>query len=175
MEPRSSIPLYAIAFTTLVACLLALINIGSSVVFNDVISLTISGLYASYLICIVLLLWRRYTGFIETSPHETTDLSRGIEHMRLVWGPFHLPGVLGILVNLVACVYVVIILFFSFFPPTTPVTPSTMNYSSLVFGSVILFSIVYYVVYARRHYKGPFVEVALGVQTGLKDADVIVK
>ena len=157
------------------ACLLALINIGSSVVFNDVISLTISGLYASYLICLVLLLWRRYTGFIETSPHQTTDLSRGINNMRLIWGPFHLPGIWGLMVNSIACIYVVIILFFSFFPPTTPVTPATMNYSCLVFGAVILFSIVYYLLYAKRHYKGPFVEVVVGVQTGLKGADFIVK
>ena len=159
----------------MVACLLALINIGSSVVFNDVISLTVSGLYASYLICLVLLLWRRYTGLIETSAHDTTDLSHGIDDMRLVWGPFHVPGIWGIFVNGIACVYVVIILFFSFFPPETPVTPATMNYSVLVFGTVILFSIVYYFLYAKKHYKGPFVEVVASVQNGLKDAEVAVQ
>ena len=50
-----------------------------------------------------------------------------------------------------------------------------MNYSCLVFGSVIIFSIVYYIVYAKRHYKGPFVEVVASVQVGLKNADVIDK
>ena len=157
------------------ACLLALINIGSSVAFNDVISLTISGLYASYLICLVLLFWRRYTGFIEYSPHEVTDLSHGVDNMRLVWGPFHVPGIWGLFVNGIACIYVIIILFFSFFPPATPVTPATMNYSVLVFGSVIIFSIVYYYLYAKKHYRGPFVEVVQGVQNGLKNTEVVMQ
>ncbi|KAL8716326.1 MAG: hypothetical protein Q9220_000231 [cf. Caloplaca sp. 1 TL-2023] len=152
----STVPLNAIALSTLVACLLALINIGSSVAFNDVISLTISGLYSSYLICLTLLLWRRSTNFIKSSAHESTDLSDGIDNMRLIWGPFHLPGVWGIINNGVAWVFTVITLFFSFFPPATPVTPATMNYNALVFGSVVLFSIIYYSVYAKDHFRGPF-------------------
>ena len=157
------------------ACVLALINIGSSVAFNDVISLTISGLYASYLICLGLLFWRRYTGFIEYSPDEVTDLSHGVDKMRLVWGPFHVPGIWGLFVNGIACIYVIIILFFSFFPPATPVTPATMNYSVLVFGTVIIFSIVYYYLYAKKHYRGPFVEVVAGVQNGLKNTEVVMQ
>ena len=33
-----------------------------------------------------------------------------------------------------------------------------MNYSSLILGAVVLFSIVYYYVRGRREYKGPVVE-----------------
>lgn len=36
-----------------------------------------------------------------------------------------------------------------------------MNYSVLIFGAVILFSIVYYLIVAHRTYVGPLVEVEL--------------
>ena len=34
-----------------------------------------------------------------------------------------------------------------------------MNYSVLVTGFVVLFSVVYYLLYARKVYKGPLVEI----------------
>ena len=75
------------------------------------------------------------------------------------WGRFRLPGFLGIFVNVVACVFMIIIIFFSFWPPATPTTAVSMNYSVLVFGAVILFSIAYYVMIAHKTYVGPLVEV----------------
>jgi choline transport protein len=77
----------------------------------------------------------------------------------LEWGPWRIPGVWGIMNNAFACVYLTFILFFSFWPPATPVVPSTMNYSSLVTGTVVLFSVVYYFVWAKKDYKGPIVEI----------------
>ena len=149
----TSLPLNAVFLTTIITCLLELINIGSSVAFNNVISLTISGLYSSYLICCALLLWRRCTGFVGNS---SQDVPR---QMRLQWGPFRLPAFVGIAINVVACVYMVIVIFFSFWPSVTPTTAASMNYSVLVFGAVILFSIAYYLAVAHRTYIGPLVEV----------------
>ena len=37
-----------------------------------------------------------------------------------------------------------------------------MNFSVLMTGSVVLFSVVYYWVWARRVYRGPVVEIGLG-------------
>ncbi|KAL8802942.1 MAG: hypothetical protein Q9182_003492 [Xanthomendoza sp. 2 TL-2023] len=169
VEPRSSIPLVSILTTVTISCLLALINIGSSIAFNDVISLTINGLYTSYLLACSLLLYRRLTNSIALpNPYESTPkiVTEGNNNnvtghgvINLTWGPFHVPGGFGVAVNAIGCVYMVIIIFFSFWPPTTPVTPATMNYSVLVTGSVILFSVVYYLVYARRIYKGPLMEI----------------
>ncbi len=150
---RTSLPLYTIFLTTIVTCLLALINIGSSVAFNDVISLTVSSLYSSYLICCALLLWRRCTSGIGESSRDVAAKTS------LYWGPFRVPGVFGIIVNVVACIFMVIIIFFSFWPPATPTTAVSMNYSVLVFGAVILFSIAYYLTVAHRTYVGPLVEV----------------
>ena len=150
---RTLLPLYAIFLTTLITCLLALINIGSSVAFNDVISLTVSGLYSSYLICCALLLWRRCTGAIGGSSRNAAG------KLGLRWGPFRVPGLWGIANNVVACLFMVLIIFFSFWPPVTPSTAVSMNYSVLVFGAAILFSIAYYFTVAHKTYVGPLIEV----------------
>ena len=129
-----------------------MISIGSSVAFNNVISLTISGLYSSYLICCVLLLWRRCTGGVGGTSRDP------VGKLGMQWGPFRVPGLLGIAINVVACVFMIVIIFFSFWPPATPTTAESMNYSVLVFGAVVLFSLAYYVTIAHKTYVGPLVE-----------------
>ena len=81
------------------------------------------------------------------------------EANQLIWGPFHLPGIFGIAVNAFSVVFGIIIFFFSFWPVATPVTAPHMNFSVLMTGSVVLFAIVYYVLVAKKTYKGPIVEV----------------
>ncbi|KAL8866154.1 MAG: hypothetical protein Q9174_006465 [Haloplaca sp. 1 TL-2023] len=167
VEPRSSIPLISILVTVTISCLLAFINIGSDTAFNAVISLTISGLYSSYLLAAGLLLYRRCTSSI--SIPTTYEASRKILTegetvsdqgvINLTWGPFRLPGLLGIVVNVLGCLYMLVIVFFSFWPATRVVDAATMNYSIPVTGFWILFSVIYYFAYARRVYKGPLVEI----------------
>lgn len=156
VQSKTAIPLLAVVITSLVACLIGLINIGSSAAFNDVISLGISSLYASYIITESLLLWRRCTGAIRKATDVANDTG---EANQLVWGPFCLPGIFGILVNAFAVGFAIIIFFFSFWPVTTPVTAARMNFSVLMTGSVVLFAVLYYVVWARKTYEGPIVEV----------------
>ncbi|KAJ5921569.1 choline transport protein [Penicillium verhagenii] len=45
----TAVPVYYVLLTTVVVCLLAIINIGSSVAFNDLVAMSISGLYMSYM------------------------------------------------------------------------------------------------------------------------------
>ena len=61
---RTKVPNYAVFTVAAIAALLVLIYIGSDVAFNDVISLTITGFYGSYLVPCVLLLWHRLKGNI---------------------------------------------------------------------------------------------------------------
>jgi len=158
----TSIPIYAVIIASSVACIIGLINLGSSAAFNDVISLSVSSLYASYIITEGFLLYRRVTGGINPRNAINNTSKPG----QLVWGPFHLPGIFGILVNLFAVCFGVIIFVFSFFPVATPVEAVTMNFSVLMTGSVIMFAIFYYIVWARKVYKGPIVEInALGSET----------
>lgn len=147
--------------TTVISCLLALINIGSATAFNDIISLSVSGLYTSYLICASLLLYRRLTGgFISTSNPESPSASElaNTAGAPLIWGPWHIPGVFGVVNNTFACMYLSVILFFCFWPPVTPVVAASMNYTVLVTGGVLLFSLFYYVFWARHEWQGPVIE-----------------
>jgi amino acid transporter len=77
---------------------------------------------------------------------------------KLNWGPWYMGPVFGPIVNAVGLVYIVIALFFSFFPSSATVTPVTMNWSCVLFGGTVLFSIVYYIVYGRHAYKWPVVD-----------------
>ena len=174
VEPRTHIPMVAIGVLTSIPAVLALIYIGSSSVFEDVVSLSTSGLYASYFITCSLLFWRRVTGQIKpyssrdeegTSasafPTRVSAESPGedvVVQPPLVWGPWRVPGMLGTLNNAYACVYILFVLFWSFWPPSTPPTPSSMNYSVLMTGAVIIFSIVYYYIWGRHQYMGPLIE-----------------
>lgn len=44
---------------------------------------------------------------------------------------------------------------FVFFPLTPVVTPETMNWSILMFGSTMLFAVVYYMLVGKKTYKSP--------------------
>ena len=135
--------------------LIGLINLGSAAAFNDVISLTVSALFASYIFTESLLLWRRLTGAIRfrgDGDHDSTEVNQ------LFWGPFHLPGIFGIIVNIFAVIFALIIFFFSFWPVTSTVKPKNMNFSSLMTGTVAIVAIFYYVIWARHTYQGPLTE-----------------
>ncbi|KAI0893406.1 putative GABA permease [Annulohypoxylon nitens] len=96
LERRTSIPMYTIAFTTSVSVLLSLILLGSSVAFSNIVNLSIAGLYSSFLISCILLLWRRIQkqGIKPYDPH----ISR-VGPGNLHWGPWRVPGTLSILKN----------------------------------------------------------------------------
>ena len=150
----------AVGTTTTISALLALIGIGSSLAFNDIISISVVGLYASYLVATVLFLWRRVTGAIRPASesfNESTVVNA--PNSTLTWGPFKMPRIIGALVNCVAIIYMTIIFLFAFWPPALPVGPATMNYACLVFGATVLVSIAWYMVHARKVYKGPVVEI----------------
>lgn len=159
VDPRTAIPMYAVAVATVVGCLLALIVIGSETVFNDVISLSVSSLYTSYLLCACLLLYRRCTGGILSETSEASHAVRNTAGAQLVWGPFHVPGIWGVFVNSFAVVYLVVGVFFSLWPPDRFVTSSSMNFSVVGTGGVVLLSTLYFIFVAKRKYTGPVVEV----------------
>ena len=140
------------------AALLGLINIGSSVAFSDTLSLLLESLYTSYLLACVLFLYRRIKGQIG-NPTDYPSQNVAVKDARFQeWGPWHVPGVWGILNNAFACVYLTIICFFSFWPSSIEVTAANMNYSVLVTGSVAVVSLLYYLIWGKRTYQGPVVE-----------------
>ena len=65
--------------------LLSLIILGSSVAFNDIVLLSVVGLYSSYLLVCSLLLWRRLQGSIKPFDESTVFIGPG----KLHWGTLH--------------------------------------------------------------------------------------
>lgn len=135
----SALPLRSVFFCATITALIGLINIGSSAAFNAIVSITIAGLFISYLIAILLMIRKRIL-------HE---------HVRM--GPWTL-GRWGLPLNIIAACFLIISTVFSFFPPAVPVTLVTMNWSCVVFGGVVIIGLVYYGVSGRHRYNGPIIE-----------------
>ncbi|PQE06790.1 Amino acid polyamine transporter I protein [Rutstroemia sp. NJR-2017a BBW] len=159
VDRRTSIPLISIGLTTVISCLLALIILGSSVAFNDVLSLTVSSLFTSYLIGNGLLLYRRVTGSIDPYDPNSEALTNVANTERLSWGRWKLQEPFGTIVNAFGCAFMLVILFFSFWPTVVNPNAQLMNFSSLMMGSVVIFSVLYYLVWARKVYTGPVIEI----------------
>ena len=121
---------------TIIAMFLGLVNIGSSTAFNAMTTLALIGYYSSYLLSVTLLVIRRF----------------GKKH--IPFGPFKL-GRFGLLINMLSIFYSVLIIVFMVFPPYQPVTVENMNYSSVIFGAVLLLSLILWFIYGRVEYKGP--------------------
>ena len=135
----SALPLRSVGFCAITTGLICLINIGSSVAFNAIVSITIAGLFISYMLPIILLIIKR------------------LKHEPVRMGPWTL-GRAGLPINIIAVCFLTISVFFSFWPPVTPFTPSTMNWSCVVFGGVVIAGLIWYAVYGRKAYNGPIIE-----------------
>lgn len=136
IHPRSKVPVNSILTTTTFTTLLSLINIGSTAAFNAVASLTIASLFMSYLIPIICFCMRRFRN--EPMPPARWSL-----------------GKLGLPVNIFSILYLMFAVIFTFFPTTAEVTLVDMNWSILVFGVVLIFAIVQYLIHGKSVYEGP--------------------
>ncbi|PYI36275.1 GABA transporter [Aspergillus indologenus CBS 114.80] len=155
-----AVPQWSILVVTVAAVLLALIILGSAAVLNDVVSLCVSALYTSYLISATLLIWKRCTGGIRDPAVTAVDsMLVNTAGAPLAWGPFHIPGVLGILVNAFTIAYLTVGVFFSFWPTVANPTASTMNWAVVGTAGTSLLSTGYYVLWGGKEYTGPVVEI----------------
>lgn len=71
-------------------------------------------------------------------------------------GPFFLGnGFLGKAVNYTTIVWTLFECIILAIPATQPYTAATFNYSWVIALGILLFSLIWYAAYARKHYKGP--------------------
>lgn len=119
-----------------ITCLVSLINIGSDTALNAIVSLCVVSLLTSYYITIGCLVWRRLWG--EPLPPRRWSL-----------------GKYGLAINISALIGLTPIYFFAFWPQTTPVEPSTMNWAVLMYGGIVIWSMVYYFIWGKHSYIGP--------------------
>ena len=141
IDTRTRLPSWAIAVTVVISLLLALINIGSSEAFLAFISLLVAAYFSSFLLAAGVMLYRRLT----------------MPDSSFIWGPFRL-GRAGVPITIVAMLYTVFGIFFSFWPPNITVTAANLNYSPVIFGSALIFSLGFWVLHGRKVYTGPVME-----------------
>lgn len=138
VKPNREVPVNSIILTCTITCLLALINIGSDVAFNAIISLQLVALMASYCISIGCVLYRR-VAHPELLPHARWSLGR--------W---------GVLVNSIGLAYALFTFFWSFWPNTVIANfTDDFNWASVIFAGVSVFSLLMFVFSARKVYTGP--------------------
>ncbi|KAL8819984.1 MAG: hypothetical protein Q9223_001689 [Gallowayella weberi] len=138
VKPGWAIPLNAILVCFFVTCILSLINIGSTVAFNAIVSLGTAALFSSYAISISCLLLKRWRG-------------EALRQRRWSLGQWGAP------VNIAALAFLSLFYFFSFWPLFTPTEAKTMNWSVAIYGAVVIFAIVYYYTHGKYVYDGPVV------------------
>ena len=153
----TSLPIRSILVTIYILYLLSLIIFRLLTAFNDLVLLLVFSLNSLYLVIISLLLYRRYTRVI--LPRSSSVKSYPVVDLTLRQGPQYIPGPQGIANNVFTYTYLTVIIFFSFQPIERPVIVENMNYVVLVIGVVIIVSLIYYLVRAKRVYIGPVIEV----------------
>jgi choline transport protein len=140
VDPKLQVPVPAIVAVTIVQMLLGLLYLGNSTAFNAVLSMAILGMYASYILPIVYML---FCGRRKLHKDQ--------------FGPFSMGLVVGPVVNLVAVAWLIVAMIFSMFPSVEPVTPQNMNYAVVVMGGWLTLGTVYFFLFGRKKYVGPII------------------
>ena len=120
--------------------MLSLINIGSTVAFNALLSLSTVALMATYILSIGCVFLKRILG--QPLPMARWSLGR-----------------LGLPINVAALVYTVWGFFWSFWPNSYNVTALNFNWACVLFVGLMAISVLVYVVSARKVYEGPVAKV----------------
>ncbi|KAK4982738.1 hypothetical protein LTR50_007606 [Elasticomyces elasticus] len=140
VHPRWQIPVNSILFTCAFTMAISLINIGSSVAFNAILSLSTVALMATYVISIGCVTLKRYRR--EALPPARWSLGR-----------------MGMPVNCVALAYACWSFFWSFWPNQAHVTATNFNWACVLFVGLMGIAGALYAFHARHVYEGPVVKV----------------
>ena len=137
VHPRFRIPLNALLLVTTLTTLLMLINIASTVALYAVVSVTMIGIFMSYLISILFFLLAKLRG--DSIPY----------------GPFRLGKWTGYAANVVAIVYCIFLSVWLPFPPFLPVTAANMNYAGPLAGAILLWALFDWFVWGHKRFVVP--------------------
>lgn len=135
ISPARGMPFNATIACAILNTILGCIYLGSKTAFNALVGSFVILTTASYTAAIL--------------PNLLTG------RKNIVFGPFHMKGWLGFLMNAIACTYMVVFLVVFSFPYFLPASAQTMNYSSLIFGGLTIFVTGWYFLGGRKGYTGP--------------------
>lgn len=136
VPPGWDLPLRAVLFTVMVSTLLSLINIGSTIAYNNITSLGVNALLSSYIVSISSVSLKRW----RKEPLLPRRFSLGRA---------------GFAINVFSVLFLILVYIFCFFPPVPNPALEEMNWSILIYGVVVLFSLLYYFLKGRHVYVGP--------------------
>ncbi|EOA83172.1 hypothetical protein ACJQWK_00061 [Exserohilum turcicum] len=139
VNPKLQVPANSVTVTCIITIALSLINIGSDVAFNAIISLNVVALMITYMFSIGAVLYRR------------------IKHPELLPACRWSLGKWGVPINLGGVLYSTHALFWCFWPETTSAAPQDFNWAVVMFGGVAVLCLIDYVIRGRKQYKGPVV------------------
>lgn len=131
-----NLPVNSIVVTFFTSVLLSLINTGSAAALNSITSLATSSLLSSYICCIGCITWRRL-------------MKRPLPASKFSLGRY------GLAINIVSEIFLIIIFILAFFPAVPRPSAVDMNWSILIYGATVAFSLVYHLFYGRHKYVGP--------------------
>ncbi|KAE8167101.1 amino acid/polyamine transporter I [Aspergillus tamarii] len=143
VTPGWHIPLNSVMVSLAVTILLSLINIGSSVALQAIVSLTITSLMSAYILSIGCVVLKRIRG--EPLPPRRWSL-----------------GSFGMAINVASLLFLFPIFVFSFFPLTASVDSKTMNWSVAMYVGVLGSASVYYLVRGKHQFIAPVALVKRG-------------
>lgn len=133
VDSRFDCPINTVWLSVVLAFLLALPSLGSSVAFTAATSIATIGLYISYGMPIFLsVVWDG----------------------RFKKGPFRLHG-FSIPIRIASCLWIIVITVFFCLPTATPITRETLNYTPVVLGVLVSWIILSWILWARRSFHGP--------------------
>ncbi|KAL4790816.1 amino acid/polyamine transporter I [Aspergillus venezuelensis] len=138
VNKRLDVPVWALALSTTVICLLGLIYFGSTAAFNSFTGVATICLSTSYGLPIFISMIRGR----QAVKHSTFSLGR-----------------FGYLINGITIVWICLAVVLFCMPVSLPVDAESMNYASVVFAGFASISIAWYLAYARKHFTGPPVPV----------------
>ncbi|GAM82818.1 hypothetical protein ANO11243_008040 [Dothideomycetidae sp. 11243] len=131
-------PLNAVLATLILSLVVSLVTLSSNNVFNIINTLTLGGLTCSYLIALIVVLWRKIS---------TPD--------KFPVGKFIMGRKVALLINMVAVSFLIIVVIFSNFPSEIHPSAYTMNWSTVAWACCALGFVLYYRFRARHTYTSP--------------------
>ncbi|RPD53901.1 APC amino acid permease [Lentinus tigrinus ALCF2SS1-7] len=137
VSARTQSPVRTVWLACTLSFILGLPSLGSSVAFAAATSIATIGLYISYGIPIAL---------------------RVVYRKQFKRGPFHL-GPFSYPVAITACLWILFISIVFILPQANPVDSQTLNYAIVAVGIVIVYSIGFWAISARKWFTGPIKQI----------------
>ncbi|KAJ5387185.1 hypothetical protein N7509_009726 [Penicillium cosmopolitanum] len=137
IHPQLQVPVYALLANALVIFMIGCIYLASSTAFNALIGTGLVLQQVSFCFPVALLIFRRRSSTY-LPPHRFFNMRK-----------------FGWVSNIATLIFGIVTMVFYNFPAEMPVTGGNMNYTSVVIGTMALFSMGNWVFHANKGYQGP--------------------